>query len=42
MSEPKTTSRTLSQLRQRGTVIDDPQGMRIVDLPSLRKRGLLA
>lgn len=38
----ETTSRTLSQLRQRGTVIDDPQGMRIVDLPSLRKRGLLA
>jgi len=38
----ETTSRTLSQLRQRGTVIDDPQGMRIVDLSSLRRRGLLA
>lgn len=37
----ETTSRTLGQLRQRGTVSDDPQGMRIVDLASLRKRGLL-
>lgn len=38
----ETTSRTFAQLRQRGTVIGDPQGMRIADLQSLRKRGLLA
>lgn len=38
----ETTSRILSQLRQHGTVIDDPQGMRIVDLTSLRRRGLIA
>jgi CRP-like cAMP-binding protein len=37
----ETTSRTFAQLRQRGTVIGDPQGMRIADLQSLRKRGLL-
>ena len=38
----ETTSRTFAQLRQRGMVIGDPQGMRIVDLQGLRKRGLLA
>lgn len=37
----ETTSRTFAQLRQRGLVIGDPQGMRIADLQSLRKRGLL-
>ncbi len=38
----ETTSRTFSQLRERGMVIGDPQGMRIADLQCLRKRGLLA
>jgi CRP-like cAMP-binding protein len=38
----ETTSRTFAQLRQRGMVIGDPQGMRIADLQGLRKRGLLA
>ena len=38
----ETTSRTFAQLRQRGMVIGDPQGMRIADLQCLRKRGLLA
>ena len=38
----ETTSRTFSQLRERGMVISDPQGMRIADLQCLRKRGLLA
>lgn len=38
----ESTSRTLAQLRQRGTVIGDPQGLRIADLQALRKRGLLA
>jgi hypothetical protein len=38
----ETTSRTFAQLRQRGMVIGDPQGMRIADLQPLRKRGLLA
>jgi CRP-like cAMP-binding protein len=37
----ETTSRTFAQLRQRGMVIGDPQGMRIADLQPLRKRGLL-
>jgi hypothetical protein len=37
-----TTSSTFTQLRERGMVIGDPQGMRIVDLNCLRKRGLLA
>jgi CRP-like cAMP-binding protein len=38
----ETTSRTFTQLRERGMVIGDPQGMRIADLQGLRKRGLLA
>jgi CRP-like cAMP-binding protein len=38
----QTISRTFTQLRERGMVIGDPQGMRIVDLQCLRKRGLLA
>lgn len=38
----ETTSRTFSQLRERGMVIGDPQGMRIADRLCLRKRGLLA
>ena len=38
----ETTSRTFAQLRERGMVIGDPQGMRIADLQCLRKRGLLA
>ncbi len=38
----ETTSRTFAQLRERGMVIGDPQGMRIADLQGLRKRGLLA
>ena len=38
----ETTSRTFAQLRERGIVIGDPQGMRIADLQSLRKRALLA
>jgi len=38
----ETTSRTFTQLRERGMVIGDPQGMRIADLQCLRKRGLLA
>ena len=38
----ETTSRTFAQLRERGMVIGDPQGMRIADLQPLRKRGLLA
>ena len=38
----ETTSRTFAQLRQRGTVIGDPQGMRIADLQALLKRGLLS
>lgn len=38
----ETTSRTFAQLRERGMVIGDPQGMRIADLHCLRKRGLLA
>ena len=38
----ETISRTFTQLRERGMVIGDPQGMRIVDLQCLRKRGLLA
>jgi len=38
----ETTSRTVTQLRERGMVIGDPQGMRIADLQCLRKRGLLA
>ena len=37
----ETTSRTFTQLRERGMVIGDPQGMRIADLQCLRKRGLL-
>ena len=38
----ETTSRTFAQLRERGMVIGDPQGMRSADLQCLRKRGLLA
>ncbi len=38
----ETTSRTFAQLRDRGIVIGDPQGMRIADLQALKKRGLLA
>ena len=38
----ETTSRTVTQLRERGMVIGDPQGMRIAELQCLRKRGLLA
>ena len=38
----ETTSRTFAQLRERGMVIGDPQGMRIADLQCLHKRGLLA
>ena len=38
----ETTSRTFTQLRERGMVIGDPRGMRIADLQCLRKRGLLA
>lgn len=38
----ETTSRTFAQLRERGMVIGDPQGMRITDLQCMRKRGLLA
>lgn len=38
----ETTSRTFSQLRQRGLVIGDAQGTRIADLQALRKRGLIA
>ena len=38
----ETTSRAFTQRRERGMVIGDPQGMRIVDLQCLRKRGLLA
>lgn len=37
----ETTSRTFTQLRQRGTVIGGPDGIRIADLQSLRKRGLV-
>jgi len=37
----ETTSRTFTQLKERGMVIGDPQGMRIADLQCLRKRGLL-
>jgi CRP/FNR family transcriptional regulator, cyclic AMP receptor protein len=38
----ETTSRTFTQLRQRGIVIAGPEGMRIADRQALRKRGLLA
>ena len=37
----ETTSRTFTQLRQRGLVISEAEGMRIADLQALRKRGLL-
>jgi CRP-like cAMP-binding protein len=37
-----TTSSTLANLRERGIVKVDPQGMRIADPQALRKRGLLA
>jgi CRP-like cAMP-binding protein len=36
-----TTSSTLANLRERGIVKVDPQGMRIADPQALRKRGLL-
>jgi CRP-like cAMP-binding protein len=36
-----TTSSTLTNLRERGIVKVDPQGMRIADPQALRKRGLL-
>jgi CRP-like cAMP-binding protein len=36
-----TTSKVLSQLRSRGTVLDSPPGMRIADLEPFRRRGLL-
>ncbi len=36
-----TTSKVLTQLRSRGTVVDTPEGLRISDLGPLRRRGLL-
>ncbi len=37
----ETASRTLSKLRNRGTVIEEEGGLRIVDIQPLQKRGLL-
>lgn len=37
----ETTSRTLSKLRQKNVVAEEEDGLRLVDLQPLRKRGLL-
>lgn len=37
----ETASRTLSKLRSRGTVVDEGDGLRLVDLQPLVKRGLM-
>ncbi|MCP9928260.1 Crp/Fnr family transcriptional regulator [Cyanobium sp. CH-040] len=37
-----TTSKILTQLRTRGTLVDTPTGLQIADLKPLRKRGLIS
>ncbi len=36
-----TTSRILTQLRSRGTIVETPEGLRLANLEPLRRRGLL-